>query len=163
MQRHRIDNILRFRVNSIGFLLDINVDGNERRKIQPEPNGIPRNRNYFSLHSLNTYDMNNVIFWDIPPCSLHVNGRFGGTYHFHLQGRKSAEHETSASHWVYTSHFVPNVRRICRVLQHSTCDCKLYGRYNELVTKLNPADSFQGKHQILWRFDQQNWNCNMRV
>jgi hypothetical protein len=36
-----------------------------------------------------------AIFWDIAPCSPYMNRRFGGTYHFHLQGRKSAEQETS--------------------------------------------------------------------
>jgi hypothetical protein len=31
----------------------------------------------------------NTIFWDIAPCNpLSVNRRFGGTYGFHLQGRK---------------------------------------------------------------------------
>jgi hypothetical protein len=39
--------------------------------------------------------MNPAIFWDIAPFSPYVNQCFGGTYHFHLQGRKSAEHETS--------------------------------------------------------------------
>jgi hypothetical protein len=38
---------------------------------------------------------NVVIFWDIAPCSLHVNRRFGRTYHLNLQGRKSAEQKTS--------------------------------------------------------------------
>jgi hypothetical protein len=33
--------------------------------------------------------MKNTMFWDITPCSLlKVNGRFGGTYRLHLQGRK---------------------------------------------------------------------------
>jgi hypothetical protein len=36
-----------------------------------------------------------AIFWDIPPCSPYLNQRFGGMYHLHLQGRKSAEQETS--------------------------------------------------------------------
>jgi hypothetical protein len=39
--------------------------------------------------------MNVAIFWAIAPCSAYVNKRFGGTYHLHLQGRKSAEQETS--------------------------------------------------------------------
>jgi hypothetical protein len=38
-----------------------------------------------------------VIFWDIAPCSPYMNRCFGGTYHRHLQGRKSAEQETSES------------------------------------------------------------------
>jgi hypothetical protein len=36
-----------------------------------------------------------AVFWDIAPCSPYVNRRFGGTYGLHLQGRKSAEQETS--------------------------------------------------------------------
>jgi hypothetical protein len=38
---------------------------------------------------------NVVIFCDMVPCSLYVNRRFGGRYHFHPQSRKSAEQETS--------------------------------------------------------------------
>jgi cellulose synthase/poly-beta-1,6-N-acetylglucosamine synthase-like glycosyltransferase len=37
---------------------------------------------------------NIAISCDIAHCSPYVNQRFGGTYHLHLQGRKSAEHET---------------------------------------------------------------------
>jgi hypothetical protein len=33
------------------------------------------------------------IFWDVAPCSPHMNQRFGGTYHLHPQGRKSTEKE----------------------------------------------------------------------
>jgi hypothetical protein len=29
-----------------------------------------------------------VIFWDIVPCSPHINQRFGRMYHLHLQGWK---------------------------------------------------------------------------
>jgi hypothetical protein len=36
-----------------------------------------------------------AIYWGIAPCSPYVNDRFGGTYHLHLQGRKSAQQETS--------------------------------------------------------------------
>jgi hypothetical protein len=32
--------------------------------------------------------INVAIFWDIAPCGPYMN-RFGGTYHLHLQGRKS--------------------------------------------------------------------------
>jgi hypothetical protein len=39
--------------------------------------------------------MNVAIFWDIEPCSPYVDRRFGGTYHLHFQGRKSADQETS--------------------------------------------------------------------
>jgi hypothetical protein len=34
---------------------------------------------------------NLAIFWDVEPCSLYVNRRFGGIYHLHLQGWKSLE------------------------------------------------------------------------
>jgi hypothetical protein len=43
-------------------------------------------------HSLTAVVMNVAIFWDIPP---YANRRFVGTYHLHLQGRKSVEQETS--------------------------------------------------------------------
>jgi hypothetical protein len=36
-----------------------------------------------------------AIFRDIAPCSPYLNRGFGGNYHFHLQGRKSAKQETS--------------------------------------------------------------------
>jgi hypothetical protein len=36
-----------------------------------------------------------AIFWDIAPYSMYMSGRFGKTYHLHLQCRKSAEKETS--------------------------------------------------------------------
>jgi hypothetical protein len=39
--------------------------------------------------------MDVAIFWDIAPFNPYVNRSFGGMYHFHLQGRKSAEQETS--------------------------------------------------------------------
>jgi hypothetical protein len=39
--------------------------------------------------------MNAAIFWDTVPCRQNVNQRFGGTYHLHLQGRKSIEEKTS--------------------------------------------------------------------
>jgi hypothetical protein len=39
--------------------------------------------------------MNVAIFWDMALCSRYVNIRFGRTYHFHLQSRKSAEQETN--------------------------------------------------------------------
>jgi hypothetical protein len=43
---------------------------------------------------------NFAIFWDITPCSPYMNRRFGGKYCLYLQGRKSAEQETSeASQW----------------------------------------------------------------
>jgi hypothetical protein len=35
------------------------------------------------------------IFWDTVPCSPYVIRRFGGTYHLHFQGLKSAEQKTS--------------------------------------------------------------------
>jgi hypothetical protein len=35
-----------------------------------------------------------VVVWNIAPCCPHGNRLFGGKYHFHIQGRKSAERET---------------------------------------------------------------------
>jgi hypothetical protein len=39
--------------------------------------------------------MNVAIFRDVEPCSPYMNHHFGVKYNFHLQGRKSAEQETS--------------------------------------------------------------------
>jgi hypothetical protein len=38
--------------------------------------------------------MNIAIFWDAALCNPYVNRRFGGTYHLHLERRKSTEKET---------------------------------------------------------------------
>jgi hypothetical protein len=35
--------------------------------------------------------------WDIAPCSLFVNRNFGGTYHFHLQGKNKPSNKPSCS------------------------------------------------------------------
>jgi hypothetical protein len=41
-----------------------------------------------------------AIFWDSEPCSPYMNRRFGGKFHLHFQGRKSAEQEINESRWV---------------------------------------------------------------
>jgi hypothetical protein len=45
--------------------------------------------------SFNIFTVIIANFWDIAPCSSYVNWRFRGKYHLHLQGRQSAEKETS--------------------------------------------------------------------
>jgi hypothetical protein len=35
----------------------------------------------------------NAVFWDMVPCRYCVNQHFGGTYHLHLQGKKSTSEE----------------------------------------------------------------------
>jgi hypothetical protein len=40
--------------------------------------------------------MNNAVFWVVALCRYCVKGRFGGKYHLHLQGRKSAREEPTA-------------------------------------------------------------------
>jgi hypothetical protein len=44
--------------------------------------------------------MKYALFWDIEPCSPYMSRRFGGLYHLHLQGRKSAEQDTSENKWL---------------------------------------------------------------
>jgi hypothetical protein len=39
---------------------------------------------------------NAAIFWDIAPCSQHVNRRFGRNFHLHLQDGKSVALQTNA-------------------------------------------------------------------
>jgi hypothetical protein len=50
---------------------------------------------FVGSEDLTAVAMNVTILWDIAPCSPYVNRRFKGTYHLHLQGRKSAGQETS--------------------------------------------------------------------
>jgi hypothetical protein len=39
--------------------------------------------------------MKNAVFWDVTPYGFIINGRFGGTYLFFLQGRRNnASEET---------------------------------------------------------------------
>jgi hypothetical protein len=38
--------------------------------------------------------MTDAIFWDTASCRSYVKRRFGGTYHLHLQDRKSVPQET---------------------------------------------------------------------
>jgi hypothetical protein len=54
-------------------------------------NGTRRSITAVGFEVFTAVVMKIVIFWDIAPCSPYMNRRFGGTYHFHLQGRKSAE------------------------------------------------------------------------
>jgi hypothetical protein len=44
---------------------------------------------------LTALGMKVAIFLDIQPCSTHMNQRFGGTEHLHLQGRNSTKLEAS--------------------------------------------------------------------
>jgi hypothetical protein len=44
----------------------------------------------FVRHDVIVIFMKVVIFWDVATFSECVNRRFGGTYLFHIQGRKSA-------------------------------------------------------------------------
>jgi hypothetical protein len=39
--------------------------------------------------------MKNAVFWNVAPCTSHVNRRFGGTYCFHLEDRIIHERGTS--------------------------------------------------------------------
>jgi hypothetical protein len=48
-------------------------------------------------HSGSLVVMKVAIFWDIAPCSPYVNRSFGGTFHLHLHGRKSAEQRVAGS------------------------------------------------------------------
>jgi hypothetical protein len=52
--------------------------------------------------SVTKMGLKNAVFWDVAPCSSRVNGRFGGTYRLHLQGRKIRARETSMSRWLQT-------------------------------------------------------------
>jgi hypothetical protein len=71
-------------------------------KIKDEAGGEYRNygrgekyvQNFVEFEVLTAVVMNVATLWDIPLCSPYVNRHFGGAYHLHLQGRKSAEQKT---------------------------------------------------------------------
>jgi hypothetical protein len=44
----------------------------------------------------------NSVFWDVVPCIICVNRRFGRMYLLHIQGRKIGERGTSVSKWLQT-------------------------------------------------------------
>jgi hypothetical protein len=50
---------------------------------------------------------NVAIFWDTALCSPYVTGHFGGKFHLHLQGRKSAEPETTGWTELYAARRFP--------------------------------------------------------
>jgi hypothetical protein len=51
----------------------------------------------------NIFIEKSTIFWDITPCSpLSVNRRFGGTFRFHVQGRRNKFSKKPASNQVKT-------------------------------------------------------------
>jgi hypothetical protein len=35
--------------------------------------------------------MKNAVFWDMSPCGIFINRRFGGTCRLHLQGRRNMQ------------------------------------------------------------------------
>jgi hypothetical protein len=53
---------------------------------------------------------------DTAPCSPYVNWRFAGKYHFHLQGKESAEEETSVQQ-ILPSHLRSPVSRLIFILK----------------------------------------------
>jgi hypothetical protein len=57
------------------------------------------NINYVRFEVSTAVTMKNAVFWDMMLCRSCVNQRFGGTYHFHLQGRKIHKRGTSVSRW----------------------------------------------------------------
>jgi hypothetical protein len=48
--------------------------------------------------------LNAAIFWDIEPFIPYIGRRFGATYRLHLQGRTSAEQETSLQQVAKSNH-----------------------------------------------------------
>jgi hypothetical protein len=64
---------------------------------------------------------NVVTFWDVASCSPYVNRHFGGTYHFHLQGKN----KPSTNHLLYTG-FLHNYH--CENLKFYHSKWIVYGR-----------------------------------
>jgi hypothetical protein len=48
--------------------------------------------------------MKNAVFWEMALCRSCVNRRFGGTYRYHLQGRKIRVRGTSMNRWLQSAY-----------------------------------------------------------
>jgi hypothetical protein len=53
---------------------------------------------YVGFEVLTAVVMEIAIFWDLAQCSPNMNRCFGGMYHLHFQGRKSAEPMGTGEH-----------------------------------------------------------------
>jgi hypothetical protein len=76
-----------------------------------------------------------AIFWDIAPCSPYVNRCFRGTYHLHLQGRKSAE--KGFRPWRWRRYIPPKCRFTYRL--HGAIFQKMATFITTAVGTSNPA------------------------
>jgi hypothetical protein len=54
-------------------------------------------RNPRKTSILKIRNMKNAVFWDVAPCGITINRRFGGTRRLHLQGRRYTALMISAS------------------------------------------------------------------
>jgi hypothetical protein len=67
---------------------------------------------HVGCEDLSAMVMKVVIFWDIAPCSSFMKQCLEEIYHLHLQGRKSAEYETSLfSRWLACLVLILTTRR----------------------------------------------------
>jgi hypothetical protein len=62
---------------------------------------------------------NNAVFSDVAPCRSRVNWRFGGTYPFHLQGRR----KKACYCWPISTDFSPllSIDFLCGLLSLPSC------------------------------------------
>jgi hypothetical protein len=100
--------------------------------------------------------MNVAIFWETATSSLYVNRRFGGTYHLHLRGRKSAAQETSVQQVADGDTFLRNVG------SHTGHTARYPGRWKRSLERL--VQQFQNKSwttvQALQKTEQgREFNC----
>jgi hypothetical protein len=76
----------------------------KEQKLKPKLNRYV----YVRFVAFTAVAMKNVVFWDVALCRSCVNGRFGGTYRLHLQGRKIRERRTNVGRWLQTEPPVRN-------------------------------------------------------
>jgi hypothetical protein len=77
--------------------------------------------------------VNVAIFWNTSSCNLYVNRRFREMYHFHIQGRKSAEQETRVQQVARRNHkSYKKLHWLCKIWGFHGGDyeeCRLLGYY----------------------------------
>jgi hypothetical protein len=84
-----------------------------KRRLLQEPHGVTSQKTPFFIYRCAP------IYWDISQCSSYVNGRFRGTYHLHLLGRRLAEQEICLQQVVNVGSHTAHTALYLRIWQDS--------------------------------------------
>jgi hypothetical protein len=83
--------------NELNFLHQFSLRQPTKRFLIVERDFCSDKKTFVRFEVFTAVSMKKVVFWDVALCRSWVNRRFGGTYRFHLQGRKIRERGTYVS------------------------------------------------------------------